>query len=106
MVAPDRSQFVIFYRPDGEGYVEQCPWSLMGVTPPPISEPASDQMRYFTSPEYSEGGALAEVKFITTLTHLNSDGQAEPPYINQQDLTLRKVDGNWRILSHRRGPMT
>jgi hypothetical protein len=87
--APDTSQFAVFYRPDeGGGYVEQCPWAQLGITPLPPGEPDRDNMRYFTQPKYDEGG------------------RAMAPYINQANLTLRKIGGRWTLTAREQGPMT
>lgn len=102
---PDNSQFVIFYRPDGGSYVEQCPWAEMGIEPPP-GQPDMDNMRYFTEPRYHDGGLAAEVAFITKLVARDAAGRPQPPYINQVNLTVRKVDGAWTLAGQRQGPVT
>jgi hypothetical protein len=103
---PDISQFPIFYRPDGDGYVEQCPWAEMGIEPLPPGEPDMDRMRYFTEPRYEEGGLAAEVAFVTSLVARDAAGRPRPPYINQVNLTVRKVDGLWTLAEQRQGPVT
>jgi hypothetical protein len=105
-VPPDISQFAIFYRPDGDGYVEQCPWAEMGIAPLPAGEPDMDNMQYFTEPKYDDAGLTAEVAFITKRVARDAAGRAQPPYINQVDLTLRKVDGAWTLAEQRQGPVT
>src|SRR4051794_34647837 len=87
---PDISQFAIFYRPEGDAYVEQCPWAAMGIKPPPPGKPDMDNMRYFTQPRYQDGGLTAEIVFVTNLVARDPAGRAQPPYINQLDLTVRK----------------
>jgi hypothetical protein len=103
---PDVSQFAIFYRPDGDGYVEQCPWAEMGITPLPAGKPDLDNMRYFTEPRYEAGGSTAEVAFVTKLVARDPKGSPMPPYINQVNLTVRKVDGTWMLAEQRQGPVT
>jgi hypothetical protein len=103
---PDSSQFAIFYRPEGDGYVEQCPWAAMGIEPLPPGAPDMDNMRFFTEPRYQDGGLTAEVAFITKLTARDAAGRPQPPYINQVNLTLRKVDGLWTLAEQRQGPVT
>ena len=51
---PDISQFAIFYRPDGDGYAEQCTWAEIGIEALPPCQPDMDNMRYFTEPRYAE----------------------------------------------------
>src|SRR5262249_3728855 len=105
-VAPDISQFPVFYRPEGDGYVEQCPWAELGVTPLPPGKPNMDNMRYFTQPEYTDGGSTAILHRVTRLVAREERGRALPPYISQVRLTLRKVDGRWTLVSREQGPMT
>ncbi len=103
---PDISQFAIFYRPDGDGYADQCPWAEMGIEALPPGQPDMDNMRYFTEPRYAEDGLAAEVAFITKLVARGAGGRAMPPYINQVNLTVRKVDGIWTLAEQRQGPVT
>jgi hypothetical protein len=103
---PDISQFAIFYRPDGDGYVEQCPWAEMGIEPLPPGRPDMDNMRYFTAPRYEGGGLAAEVAFITKRVARDARGRPLPPYIDQVNLTVRKVDGRWTLVEQRQGPVT
>ena len=100
------SQFAIFYRPEGDGYVEQCPWKALGITPLPPGEPDMDNMQYFTAPKYEDGGQTAGVSFVVKLVGRDPGGRPLPPYINQTELTLRKVDGRWTLVEQRQGPMT
>jgi hypothetical protein len=103
---PDVSMFAIFYRPEGDGYVEQCPWAELGVTPLPPGRPDMDNMQFFTQPTHADDGLTASVAYVTKLVARGADGRARPPYINQVDLTLAKVDGHWVLKSRRQGPMT
>ena len=103
---PDPSQFPVFYRPAGDGYVEQCPWARLGVTPLPPGKPNLDNMQFFTQPKYSDGGAAAAVSFVTKLVARDASGRAAPPYLNQINLTLHKVEGRWRLTAQEQGPMT
>ena len=104
--APDASMFAIFYRPEGDGYVEQCAWAELGVTPPPPGRPDMDHMQFFTQPVYADDRQSATLAYVTKLVARDRDGRARPPYINQQNLTLAKVDGRWTLTSRRQGPMT
>lgn len=103
---PDISQFAIFYRPEGDGYVAQCPWDEMGIAPLPPGKPDMDNMRFFTAPQFEDGGESAAVSFVTKLVARDRQGRAQPPFINQIDLKLRKVDGRWTLVSRKQGPMT
>ena len=103
---PDISQFAIFYRPEGDGYVEQCPWTEMGIKPLPPGKPDMDNMRFFTEPKYKDGGLVAEVAYVTKLVARDPGGRAQPPYINQVDVTVKKVDGAWVVAEQRQGPVT
>jgi hypothetical protein len=104
--APDASQFPIFYRPYGGGYVEQCPWAALGVTPLPPETPIPESRRFFTQPVYSADGETAEAHFVTHLVSRDEHGRPLAPSINQVDLTLRKVAGRWTLTERRQGPMT
>ena len=103
---PDVSQFALFYRPDGDGYVEQCPWAQLGVTPPPLGKPDMDRMRYFTRPAYSDDKTVAGVAFITKLVARDQGGRPLPPFIDQINLTVRKDNGRWTLIERKQGPMT
>ena len=105
-VPPDISQFPIFYRPEGDGYVEQCPWAAMEIEPLPPGKPDMNNMRFFTEPKYSEDGATAKLAFITKLIGHDHKGREIPPYINQVDLTVKKVDGIWTLAEQKQGPVT
>lgn len=105
-VAPTTSQFAVFYRPEGDSYVEQCPWSQMGVTPLPPGKPDPDNMQYFTQPKYEDGGTTALVSYIRRLIARDARGNPQPPYIDMLYLTLRKVDGCWTVTSRAEGPRT
>lgn len=104
---PDISQLPVFYRPaEGGGYVEQCPWARLGITPLPPGEPDKDNMRYFTQPRYDEDGTTAKVAFVTQLVARDERGRAMAPHVNQVNLTLGKVDGRWTLTAREQGPMT
>ena len=105
-VDPDISQFAIFYRPQGDGFVEQCPWAALGVEPLKATKPDPDNMRFFTQPRYSADGKTATVSFVAKLVGRNPDGSARPPFISQEDLSLAKIDGHWRLVSRKQGPIT
>lgn len=105
-VPPDASQFKIFYRPGKDGFVEQCPWAQMGVTPLPPGEPNEDDVRFFTTPRYEDEGTMAFVSFVTSLTVRDARGKPLPPYIDQLNLTLKKIDERWRLVAREQGPRT
>lgn len=105
-VDPDISQFAIFYRPQGDGYVEQCPWADLGVERLKATKPDPDNMRFFTAPKYSADGQTATVSFVTQLVGRNPDGTARPPFISQEELSLKRVEGHWRLVSRTQGPIT
>jgi hypothetical protein len=105
-VDPDISQFAIFYRPQGNGFVEQCPWADLGVERLKATKPDPDNMRYFTAPKYSADGKTATVSFVTHLVGRNPDGSARPPFISQEELSLAKIDGHWRLVSRKLSAIT
>jgi hypothetical protein len=105
-VDPDISQFAIFYRPQGDGFVEQCPWADLGVERLKATKPDPDNMRFFTAPKYSADGQSATVAFVTKLVGRNRDGSALPPFISQEELSLKKVDGHWRLVSRKLSAIT
>jgi hypothetical protein len=105
-VEPDISQFAVFYRPQGSGFVEQCPWADLGVTPLKAAKPNPDNMRFFTAPKYNTDGNSATVSFVTKLVARNPDGSARPPFISQEALSLAKIEGHWRLVSRTPGPIT
>ncbi len=97
-VEPDISQFAVFYRPQGDGFVEQCPWADLGVDRLQAAEPDLDNMRFFTAPKYSGDGKAATVSFVTKLVGRNPDGSARPPFISEEELSLAKIEGHWRLV--------
>jgi hypothetical protein len=105
-VPPDISQFPIFYRPEGDGYVEQCPWAAMGIEALPPGQPDMDHMQFFTAPRYADDGLAAELSFITKLVARDAKGRPLSPYINQVDLTVSKIDGHWALIEQKQGPVT
>jgi hypothetical protein len=105
-VAPDISQFSVFYRPKGDSYVEQFPWAELGETALPPGKPDPDNMRYFTQPEYTDNGLTAVAHFVTSLVARDERGRAQHPYMNQVTLTLKKIDGRWILISRKQGPYT
>jgi hypothetical protein len=105
-VAPDISQFAIFYRPQGNGYVEQCSWADLGVERLKATKPDPDNMRFFTAPKYGADGKTATVSFVTHLVGRNPDGSARPPFISQEELSLSKIDGHWRLVGRKLGAIT
>lgn len=105
-VEPDISQFAIFYRPQGDGFVEQCPWANLGVERLKATKPDPDNMRFFTAPKYSADRKTASVNFVTHLVGRNPDGTARPPFISQEDLSLAKIGGHWRLVGRKLGAIT
>jgi hypothetical protein len=105
-VEPDISQFAIFYRPQGGGFVEQCPWAELGVDRLEASKPDLDNMRFFTAPKYSGDGKVASVTFVTKLVGRNPDGSARPPFISEEELSLAQMEGHWRLVGRRPGRIT
>lgn len=105
-VEPDISQFAIFYRPQGDGFVEQCPWANLGVERLKATKPDPDNMRFFTAPKYSADRKTASVNFVTHLVGRNPDGTARPPFISQEDLSLAKTGGHWRLVGRKLGAIT
>jgi hypothetical protein len=105
-VEPDISQFAIFYRPQGDGYVEQFPWADLGVDRLQATKPDLDNMRFFTAPEFSDDGKAAKVSFVTKLVGRNPEGSARPPFISEEDLSLAKIDGRWRLVGQKQSRIT
>jgi hypothetical protein len=104
---PDASQFAIFYRPEGDGYVPQCDWAALGVTPlPPGGRLDRDNMRFFTEPKYGADGNTATVLFVTQLVGRDAAGGRRPPFISQERLSLAKTDGRWTLVERRLDAMT
>jgi hypothetical protein len=104
--APDVSQFKIFYRPGRDGFVQQCPWAKMGVTPLPPGRPSEDNVRYFTQPMYDDARTSAAVSLVTSLVVRDARGKPRPAHINQLNLKLKKIDERWVLISKEQGPMT
>ena len=95
--APDVSMFAIFYRPQGGGYVEQCPWRTLGVTPLPPGLPDLNSMRFFTSPQYGGDGKSASVDFVTRLLSSDAGGHPARPFLRVETCALVKQGEDWRF---------
>jgi hypothetical protein len=95
--APPSQQFQIFYRPSGKGYVEQCPWAAMGITPSPADRYDPDNTSFFTGPDYSNGGQTAVVHYGTKLTAKGADSKPGPPFMEGWSCTLTKTAGRWTL---------
>jgi hypothetical protein len=89
--AADNRQFVIFYRPSGNTYVEQCPWSQLGVTPPPTQTPNLDNIEFFGTPDFQDGGLTAVVSKTTRI-------KGNPRLFMETDsCLLKKSNGRWTL---------
>ena len=98
--APDLTQFAIFYRPQDGGYVEQCPWKALGVTPLPPGQPDLTNMRFFTAPKYSADGTAAAVNFVTRMT---GGGHV---FMSVTECGLTKTAGQWAVVECRQTMIT
>jgi hypothetical protein len=105
-VEPDISQFAIFYRPQGDGYVEQFPWADLGVDRLQATKPDLDNMRFFTAPKFSDDRKAAKVSFVTKLVGRDTEGRARPPFISEEDLSLAKIDGRWHLVDRKQSRIT
>lgn len=94
---PDVSMFAIFYRPEAGGYVEQCPWRALGVTPLPPGSPDMHNMRFFTQPRYGSDGKSASVNFVTKMVAVGADGKPMRPFIEVEECTLSKRGDDWHL---------
>jgi hypothetical protein len=103
-IEPDISQFAVFYKPESGGFVEQCPWVDLGVDRLHAKEPDLDNMRFFTAPTSGGDGKTATVSFVTKLVGRNPDGSARPPFISEEELSLAKIEGHWRLVGSEAGP--
>ncbi|HLI66822.1 MAG TPA: hypothetical protein VKU90_10705 [Caulobacteraceae bacterium] len=92
---PNPLQFQIFYRPQGAGYVEQCPWRALGVTPLPPGKPDPDNFSFFTGPDYSDAGRKAVVRYGVKLTAKDVAGKPRPRFMEGWTCTLTKTGGRW-----------
>jgi hypothetical protein len=98
---PSAVQFPIFYRPQGGGYVEQCPWKALGVTPLPLPAfPDLKNVNFFTTPTYSPDGRVASVSFVV---HRNNGLHV---FVSQKDCKLEKTGKAWRFVACTQGPIT
>ena len=88
----DEKQFVIFYRPEGDTYVEQCPWSKLGVTPPPMQAPNLDDIQFFGMPVIQDGGQTAVVSKTIRLK-----GSRPGVFIEMDMCVLKKAKWEWTL---------
>lgn len=91
----DDKQFVIFYRPLGDGYVEQCPWSHLGVKPPRMHKPNLDNIEFFGTPMFEDGGQIAVVD--KTIRLGGSKAGPHGVFMQTDRCTLRKLNGAWVV---------
>jgi hypothetical protein len=78
----------------------------LGVDRLQASKPDLDNMRFFTAPKYSDDGKAATVSFVTKLVGRNPDGSARPPFISEEELSLAKIEGHWRLVGRKPGCIT
>jgi hypothetical protein len=103
---PDVSMFAIFYRPEGSGYIEQCPWKALGVAPLPPGQPDMSNMQFFTKPKYGPDRKTATMNFVTRLVSTASDGKPMSPFLSIQECTLFKAGATWQLKACQQGPIT
>src|SRR5580704_8436215 len=87
----DKTQFVIFYQPQGKTYVEQCPWSKLGVTPPPIQTPNLDDIQFFGTPVIQDGGQTAVVSKTIRIKGVRG------AFLRADMCVLKKSKGDWTL---------
>jgi hypothetical protein len=93
VTAPDISQFVIFYRPSGSSYAEQCPWAKLGIARLEASKPDLGRMRFFTQPSYSADKNTATVSFIV---RLQGPGRSSP-FVSEDRCFLERHNSHWKL---------
>jgi hypothetical protein len=98
--APDYDFFPQFGRKGGGTYLEECPWSALGVAAPKIGGPQSLAGFYITRPVYSGTGASADLH-IRLRTAPRPDGSELAPYLKDEACTLEKRGGRWRLVECR-----
>jgi hypothetical protein len=91
----DDRQFVIFYRPFGDSYVEQCAWSQLGVTPPPVHKPNLGDIEFFGTPIFRDGGQTVVVDKTIRLN--GAKAGAHGVFIRTDRCTLRKSNKVWLL---------
>ena len=96
-VRPDASTFAKFYRPEGDSYVEQCPWRELGIEPLPLGKPDLYHMRFFTSPLYGADGKTASINFVTRLVAVNKYGKPLSPFVQVQTCRMTKASQDWHL---------
>lgn len=95
---PDPSMFAIFYLPaKGGGYVEQCPWRELGVSPLPLGEPNLHHAQFFAAPRYAPDGLSASVNFITKSVTTDQTGTPLGMRTEIQECKLTKSGQDWRF---------
>ena len=89
----DARHFVIFYRPSGGGYVEQCPWAQLGVKPPRMQKPNLDDVEFFGTPVFENRG---QTTVVDKTIRLNGKKAGPHGVFMQTDrCTLHKVNKVW-----------
>lgn len=100
----DSRQFVIFYKPAGTSYVEQCPWSRLKVTPPPKTAPDLNNIEFFGTPVFDKARQKAEV---TKTTRIGGAGPGpRAPFMQMDRCTLHKSRGVWTVDSCKMAAIT
>ena len=94
---PDKTMFAIFYRPDGYGYAEQCPWRELGIIPLAPLPPDTYNIRFFTAPRYSPDGKSASVIFVTEIFGVGMNGKTLSPIKMMQTCLLSKPTNDWHL---------
>ena len=98
--APRYDFFPQFDRKGGGTYLEECPWSTLGVAAPTIGGPQSLAGFYITRPVYSGTGASADLH-IRLRSAPRPDGSRPAPYLKDERCTLERRDARWRLVECR-----
>jgi hypothetical protein len=79
--APRYDFFPQFDRKGGGTYLEECPWSTLGVAAPTIGGPQSHAGFFISRPVYSGTGVSAKLHIALRGTQ-HPDGSEGPPYLH------------------------
>lgn len=88
----DARHFMIFYRPSKNGYVEQCSWETLGISPPPKSEPNPNNVEYFGTPLFQRDGQSVEVEKTVRINN-----GMHGLFMQVELCKLRRTKGGWKL---------
>ncbi len=103
--APEYKFFPEITRTDGGTYLEDCPWTELGVAAPVVGTPDAVFAFSISRPVYSGTQATADIA-ERVLHEPSPDGKQYAPFVEMEICTLEKRGGHWHLVACKLGLIT